>query len=386
MKNRILASILFLLLISIGIFSQPHRSDDDVMLNPFWDFYSNNYLNTPSAGRGFTGIASMDNDISGVLLNPATVNIQTKAQLNLQYTFKSAQGWLPAVSDNLMLKHQLFSGTAGFGYRINKTMQTGIVYSNPSGYYFDIGKIIRTDEFGNKIGEYDAYYNVTYHNLALPYIFSGKYFQAGLTANLIYSRFSSPTENFTTLEDPGSTTMGSITAASYFSTFQVGVIYNITSTMNIGLTLTTGGKSKVNYKLPAGVSDQSAGQMFPWKAGIGFEYKPVDSKLRFFADYDYSRTSAVSTLKDRHDFHIGVESEINKNWILRGGFFTLLDYRNTTDNTFMDGAHEYDQYFITVGGTYLKKGYKINFALLSSQLSPGKIKNLYINAGMTFDL
>ncbi|MCC7158481.1 MAG: hypothetical protein IT281_02970 [Ignavibacteria bacterium] len=384
MKKRILASIIFLILVSGQLITQSNRTDDDIMLNPFWDFYSFNYLNSPSAGRGFTGIAAMDNDVSGILLNPASMNISTKAQLNFQYTFKTSQDWLPGLNLGIKLKQQLFSSSAGFGYRLNKQMQTGIIYSNPSGYYFDLGKIIRTDEFGNEIGQYDMYYSVRQHDLTIPFVYSGKNFSTGIGVDLIYSLFTAPPEGFTTLEDP--TGGEDLKGSSYFATLRGGFIYSITPDFNFGLTFTTGGKSKVKYRYPVGVADQSASHTFPWKAGVGLQYEPVGSKLRLNLDYDYSRTSVVSTLKDRHDFHIGAEGEIDKNWILRGGFFTLLDYRNTTDNNFVDPAHEYDQYFITFGGSYIKKNYRINLALLTSQISPGKIKNLYINFGMTFDL
>jgi hypothetical protein len=50
MKNQIAAIII--LLLSINIYSQFNH--DDGMINPLWDIYSFNYLNTVSAGKGFT--------------------------------------------------------------------------------------------------------------------------------------------------------------------------------------------------------------------------------------------------------------------------------------------------------------------------------------------
>jgi hypothetical protein len=91
-------------------------------------------------------------------------------------------------------------------------------------------------------------------------------------------------------------------------------------------------------------------------------------------------------LKDRHDAHIGFEGDITNNWILRGGFLTLLDYRNThPDFEWLDPIGDYDQYFITFGAGYTHKNFAANIAVLTSQFSPGIIKNTYVNGGLTFN-
>ncbi len=108
MKNIICIIIVFVLS-SLPSFSQ---NNEDNILSPFWDYYSNNYLNTLSAGKGFTGIAS-ESDITGFMLNPASIKLDTKYQLNVQYTFKSNGSWF---GENEFLKQQLFYGSAGFGW------------------------------------------------------------------------------------------------------------------------------------------------------------------------------------------------------------------------------------------------------------------------------
>jgi hypothetical protein len=89
-------------------------------------------------------------------------------------------------------------------------------------------------------------------------------------------------------------------------------------------------------------------------------------------------------LEDRHNFHFGVESEINKNWVVRGGMFTLFDYRKSSI-TYYDPPSEYDQFFMTGGFSYRERNMVLSLAVLSSMLSTGSIKNVYVIGGLTFD-
>src|SRR5918912_3580903 len=92
------------ILLSIHVTLSQSSSNEDIIISPFWDFYSTNYLSTKSSGKGYTGIAS-ENDISGILLNPASVTFDTKYQMNVQYTFKTRQPWLTSLGlSDLALK------------------------------------------------------------------------------------------------------------------------------------------------------------------------------------------------------------------------------------------------------------------------------------------
>lgn len=374
---------LSMLLFSFISFSQVRY--DDFYLNSFFDFYSNNYLNTESSGRGFTGIA-FDNDISGIILNPATVSLDKKYQLNFQYTFKNKQPWLESIGINdVSLKQQLFSGSAGFGWKVSKSFQTGFVYNNPQSMYFALGEMIRTDEFGNELGRFDMYQNITRHSFNIPLIFKTGNFSSALNVNYIYSVFTMPGESFSTINNPegysGSDTKGSV---NYFKA-DIGLLYNFSKSVSAGLTVSSGMVSDVTYKYPDGSSETGQATL-PWKSGIGFKYSIPGSSWKVGFDYVYNRTSAIRNLRDRHDFHIGTDGYVNKNLILRAGFFTLFDNRvNDTSVSWIDKPGEYDQYFITLGGSYIHKNTKFNLALLTSQISSGKIKNLYINGGVTFN-
>ena len=69
-----------------------------------------------------------------VYMNPASLNLTTKFQINIQYTYKTTQSIsLPIFYTSLSydLKHIAPTVFLGFGYKINDKLQAGIVYSNP---------------------------------------------------------------------------------------------------------------------------------------------------------------------------------------------------------------------------------------------------------------
>jgi len=380
MKTINLAICLLMFPSSIAFSQSDH---EDIMINPFWDFYSFNYLSTQSSGKGFTGVAS-ENDISGVIINPASINIEKKFQINAQYTYKSNQPWLPALGiSDISLKQQTFSGSLGFGYRINKNFQIGFLYNNPSGYYFDLGEFIITDEFGNEIGRYDAYYNFTQHTFNLPFVYSGGGFKVG--TNLSYSVYRNATPGFiTTIQNPeGYLYEDDIAGKTELLRAQLGFIYSSNFGLSIGSSVTSGGKSIVKYKFPTGF-EPFMDASFPWKVTAGVQYKVPKTSWFLNADYNYFGTSVRDNLRDRHDFHFGIENSINKSWTLRAGFFTLFDYRSDEVN-WVDPVGEYDQYFATFGGSYKNKGITVNLAVLTSEFSGGMIKNTLVNGGLTFD-
>lgn len=389
MKSLILA--LTTLIFTINSYSQ-YGPSEDLFLNATYDFYSANYLNTESSGRGFTGIGTL-NDISGIALNPATFNVEKKYQLNVQYTYKTKHTFnYGYYASDYAIKHQLFSGSIGFGYRINKSLQTGIVYNNPNGMYFDLGEGIRTDEFGNELSRYDFYYNVVRHSINIPLKYTSGNFSAAINANYIYNILTIPGEAVTTISSPDGYQNGDdFKATANWFKCDAGFLVQLDKTFSLGLSVSTGMRSTVTYKYPDGTNEYSMSTL-PWKAGIGGFYYFPNSTWKIGVDYVYQRTSDMKYYKtfqyykDRHDVHLGAEGNISKEFILRAGVFTAFDYRKEAENiTYTDKIGEYDQYFLTFGGTYKTKSVRLNLAVLTSQLSPGKYQGLYINGGVTYD-
>jgi hypothetical protein len=260
------------------------------------------------------------------------------------------------------------------------------VYNNPSGLYFDLGEMVRTDEFGNEIGRYDSYYNISSHSFNIPFIYKVKNLKLGLNLNYLLSRYTMPGESFTTINNPMGYENGDYTATSHFFKVHAGFIYSFEGKFSVGAKVISGGKADVKSELPDGIAgDQTGMANYPWKAGIGFQYA-INNIFNLLADYNYTSTSMQKGLKDRHDGHFGIEANVNKSWTVRGGFFTLLDYRKDENNLhWLEPPGEYDQYFITFGAGYTAKNFAANIAILSSEVSPGKIKNTYFNGGLTFN-
>ena len=371
-------SLILMFVLSFEITSQ---TNEDNTISSFWDFYGNNYLNTIAAGRGFTGVAS-ENDISGIILNPATIELKTKYQVNAQYTFKTKQSWLS--SDNLGLKQQLFSGSVGLGFRINKYFQTGFVYNNPTGWYMG-SEVIRTDEFGNEIGRYDFYINTQNHSFNLPLTYTNKNFKAGLNLNYAYSRYTIPKEGVFKNYPPFEYTTGNdFTASGSIFKLQAGFVFIILNNLSLGAKIEIGGTSNIKYIYPDGVTTDSMISKHPWRISSGIQYLIPKSSWKLLFYYNYSNTSESILLNDRYDINFGIENEINRNLIIRGGFFTLSDYRNKGIE-WLEPVSRYNQFFLTFGFSYNEKNMTLNLAVLSSQLSPGSIKNIYINGGVTFN-
>ena len=113
MKRIIFALTLFTLM-SSSAFSQNFQNGNSSLFLPFWDFYSVNYLSSKAAGRGYTGIAG-DNDISGTIFNPASLELKDKFQVYGEYVFKSNLSAEPNIYFDLKELHPVM--LAGFGFK-----------------------------------------------------------------------------------------------------------------------------------------------------------------------------------------------------------------------------------------------------------------------------
>lgn len=124
--------------------------------------------------------------------------------------------------------------------------------------------------------------------------------------------------------------------------------------------------------------------VYPWKAGAGIQYKIPGSFIKLLLDYNYTYNNMKETLNDRHDIHGGIESNLTKNWVIRGGLFTLFDYRSK-DADWIDPVGKWNQFFFTLGAGYRQKDFEFNIAFLTSAYSSGIIKTQYLNGGVTFN-
>lgn len=378
MKTILLLITAFLLSASF-IFSQTREIDDYIMSSAN-EYYTLNYLGGVNNGRGFAGIGSLQ-DINGVLMNPASLDIKLKHQLGFQYTFKSTQRW----DANTFIgnyyyytEHIIPTVYVAFGMRLNKQISAGFVYYNPSSakYDFDNTPFAGTDN--------SFYYRYNVHSFNVPISYNFGKFRAG--AIVSYSLYRTAVHGASTLEQPDGT--GEDIVGSFWRlNGQFGLHYTASEMFSAGVTFTPGFKEYQSNGARSISPMIKTVSKYPMKIGAGIKVNPIKEKLSFFLDYNFSQTSQITGYKDKHNVNFGAEYNFKNNVILRTGFFTLLDNRNFNDSmvTFIDPEGKYSQIFVTLGGTLKIKNIEINTSVMDSHLSTGLIKNTYVNAGMRLD-
>lgn len=374
--------LLLVILFPLNLFAQqdgPRDENPDNTINSSWEFYSDNKLSTISASKGYTGVASLG-DISSITLNPASLNVDKRFNTNASYSYKTSIDYPPNFSYNSYLRNALPSFSAGGGYRINENFQVGLAYQNNYSYKM-VYDVIYTNEFGVEIGRGEDYYKFASHSFLVPLVFNYEWFRLGSNLNLTYLRgdFSSG-EGINYPNYP-------ITGKGELWCFipQVGFIITPNEYISLGASYTFGfsGKSTWEYN-KFFITPQSLYCVIPSRLSAGIESKLLENKLKLSLEYHYANTSAIFNLEDKNNIHVGAEYSIDNSWIVRGGFFTLFDFSDI-DGAWVDSS-TFDQFFITVGGTYKYKGLAFNVALLSSSLtSSSGVKHSIINAGIGFD-
>jgi hypothetical protein len=365
MKKLLFAALIFLFQQTLN-FAQ---TVDDIMINPFWSFYSDNYLDAVSSGKGGTGIGANGN-ISSINRNPASLNLPGKYQADVQYVYKTRLQWLPSLGFNdLYLKQNPFSGSAGFGWKFSKEFQSGFLYSNPASMTLNVGEIIMTNEFGEEIGRFEGYDKYIIHSFSVPLVYNFGGFRFGVNLNYSFHRRyfkTNPTEEY----------------VGKFDRFniQAGVLFTPIKELSIGATITPESKGKVSNSI--GTFEETA--IIPLKAGAGFEYTFKGNFLRFSGDFIYRNTSARENLKDQIQVHMGLEYRLKKQLAIRGGFIVMQDPRKLPGN-YSNPNDSYSQIFLTAGGTLKLKNTEISLGIMDSHVSSGEIKNTYINGGVTFN-
>ena len=372
--------ILILVFLKTNSFSQ--FQGYDVHINYFWDFYSNNRLSTVNAGKGYTGIAS-NNDIGGSIINPASLDLKSKFEVHGEYVIKNNVPWLTALIPSQMYLKELHpGGLISAGYKINESFQTGLIFYYANSHTLDLGTIIMTDEFGNQLGTYTASYNTSKSSLSAPLVFNYKNkFKAGI--NLIFSMFNASAKysDLTGIAANNSILDGK----SNFNLFtgQIGFIYSPVSSLSLGLTISIPAEHTIVWQYGT-LPQETFPQLYtePMKIGVGAEYRFKNTPLKLAFEYNYVNSSQMSWLRDRHDVNFGAEYELNRKITIRGGFFTVRDFRF---GEYIDPYGEYNEYFLTAGGSFKLGIITASVSLMDSHISTGLIKQTLLNGGITMD-
>lgn len=348
----------------------------DFTVNPFWEFYSENKLSTISAGKGFTGVASFG-DISNISLNPASLNIEKRFNTNISYSYQSSIDYLPNFTDSEHLRNGFPSFSIGGGYRINKDLQVGLVYQN--NYSFNhVYDMIYMNEFGNEIGRGEAYEKYASHSFYIPIVFNYEWLRLGANLNLTYLRGDISIGEG--INYPGYPCTGKGELWSFIP--QIGFIITPNEYISFGASYTNGYSGSIDWTYDI-ASPETGYCEIPSRLALGSEIQILENKLKLSFEYHFANTSAVGYLKDKNNINLGAEYLLDESWTVRSGFFTQFDFRNMS-SAWLDNS-SYDQFFITLGGTYKYKGLTFNLAFLnSSLLSNSNVAHSVINAGIGY--
>lgn len=366
---KTILALIFYLMLPLSIFSQYY----DVLINPYWNFYSDNHLDAVSSGMGRTGIGSVG-DISSSQINPAAFEMDTKYQISFNYTYRTNQEWLISLGLNdIYLKQNEFSGSAGIGYKINKNFNAGIMYSNPYSFNLDAGEVIMTNEFGQEIGRYEAIEKFKNHNFSVPLTYRINNFKLGLSLNYTMNRRKSE--------------FGSGDYIVKYNRFNIaaGILAEPVNGLTIGIMFVplSEGKSDIETTIQP-IIDEYTNIVLPMQIGTGISYTIPQNKLKLAADYKFIQGSKLDGQVDQHLFNFGIQYPLNKYWVIRGGFFNTYDPRDLNSN-YGNKSESFDQLFITAGATVKADIAGFTLAIMDSHISSATLKYTFITAGLNIN-
>jgi len=370
--------ILFIILHNSLIFSQS-REFEEYMLGPAMDFYGYNYLNGPNGGKGNTGVAG-ENDLSGVLMNPAAFIMNKKYSFNLQYSYKTTNEvsytYEMGPSFRYELQHIAPTIQGGFGMMITKNLNAGILYSNLNSVKFVY------KDFGVIQSNVEESETVNMHSVNIPFVYSFGKVSLGMNPHFIYVK--DVYKGVSTISQPD----GSGEMSRYYSRFNAdfGIRFLSGKNFSIGATFTPSYTADIKSNDEYYPTNFKAVSTQPFKISAGIEYTGEKKKFKLSADYNFQQTSKLNGYLDKHDFNIGGEYSVNKSLALRAGFFTIFDIRDFEDEdvSFPGKAGDFTQYFVTCGLSYKINNFDLSASLMDSHVSMGLIKLTIINAGFTY--
>jgi long-subunit fatty acid transport protein len=382
--------LLFVLLVinfySVSLFSQYTYESKigDPYTNPKWEYYSENMLSAVSAGKGFSGVAS-SGDITSICLNPASPVIRNKVQFYFGSTAKSNIYLIP--NDNsYYIENGFPSIFAGGIFRFSKYFNLGLIYRNDLSYKEVVNKV--SDSVNNLYyadGEISD--QMITHNITIPVFYRRERFSVGANVNIINYR----TDEKVKFHSPGLPDYNENSYSTLWKlSFQFGVLFQLKDYLSFGATYAPGMTQETEWYFN-GEDDKPYSSMvkFPDKFSIGSEVSLMKKRLNLTLDYQFVNNSVYyDYLKNRSNIHFGIEYAVDSNLTLRTGYFTLYDFRNVPNNSvkWPGGVYSYEQFFVTVGGSYKYTFLSFNLAVMDSHLIlNSNVSHTKINGGISLD-
>ena len=356
---------------------------------PMYSFYDNNMLSTISAGRGYTGTATLGN-LSLTNLNPASLNISNNAQAYYEYGQKNDVILAENTSNEIGLNVFKAGVSYGAAYRVNGKLQIGLTYNKLGSHEADLGVVNNYDTSGMIYGTFRLYEKVAHSKVSIPisYEFNEKVRGGlGLDVSIYHARTSHACFNVEVGE------YDNVKGNIDFILFRpkVGLITKVTDDLSFGLTFVPPTSKRIKEKI-YWEEIKYERNSFPMQFRAGTQYTISNLPITVLADYAYTNEAINAEFKDRSDFYIGVEGNVLPFLQIRTGFYTQFDYRHLDhigDNgqIFWDDTDSYDQNFATVGASVKWQNMIWDLAVMDSSLiSSGDISQTYFKLGCTLEL
>jgi hypothetical protein len=280
----------------------------DPVLSPSPEYYSTNILSSISAGKGNTGVAS-SGDVCLIYLNPATLNISNRFQVNAGYNLKSESGDV--------LSQNIYSFSFAGAYRINKNIQIGFAYQND--YSYERNSRYLFQEYS------DNDYKFETHSFRVPAVLEYKWLRLGMNINLSYYHLSYSND---------------VTGSFWKLNPEIGTVVTPIKEFSIGVSFIPRFKRDFKYITINNMTliDRPYAK-YPDRIKIGTEIRTanIDTKLTF--DYHYANTSKIGGLGDQNDFHFGFEHLLDENWAFDADYFQIDHFMMTQHFLLHSGLH-----------------------------------------------
>lgn len=380
MKSLKLPVLLFFLLLVQFINALEIIDIDSVnhIYNPYYDFYSENYLGTKSAGRGNTGVASFGS-IESSLKNPASMQIASKTDFYYEFGLKHK------------IKYSTYNGfsplnnaTAGGGIiSLGDNWQLGVIYGKKESFNLDLFWAVLEDGYSDVNNQ--IFIRRTCNTLNIPVSYQAND-KLSIGASLNFEFYSSSQ----------SIIAGNYGAHYYKSKadftiarIKLGTIYKVSNNFNIGISFLTPSSQKISEKVSTAQFNYDENQ-FPLELITGVSYKLSKIPLNLLAELQYTNTSVYDEMNDRVNFNLGSEYEI-KDLVLRLGYLSQLDFRNldykdSEEEDYWSDESKEERHLLTLGGSFAWKSLEFSTAYMTSKLlSPNEetLSNLKFSVSLT---
>ena len=374
--------ILILLLFCAGLAAGPADTlsvlNMPQLANPFFDFFTRNYLGVEAAGRGYTG-TSVPGSGQNLFLNPAGMladSLKAFVEVNIKPPINTR-----GFGTNSNYSSPVPLAVFGLGFSLSDKIAAGITYSNPKSIILDDFSI-EINQGNDLVTRYPTYYlhqvsaSLAYHPLPKLHLGLNLHNQLHFLDDVLFLRSYERIRDY-----------------KYTLRMQPGVILG-DQQLGIGLSATL--PTPVKWKLKYADYDTE----LPLEVSAGAHY--AFDVYRLAGDVRYRQDSKISDqFEDHLSLHLGAERRFANN-VYRLGYFYSSDVfsgivkipLNTTaladTSIFWDDVSQEvpikdtSQHFLSIGFSHLFRDGSVNLSAMHSFI--GEYRQTQVNLSLSLYL